>query len=120
MFRLWGFVNHANVRLGFGPLTSFVAGPQWHRIHHSVEAEHRDKNFSTFFPFIDRMFGTYYAPAPDEYPATGIGPEREGFLMQATISPFVATWRRIKLTANADAPSFDGAQGKVTLLETET
>ncbi|MEA2165049.1 MAG: hypothetical protein QOK37_3176 [Thermoanaerobaculia bacterium] len=102
MFRVWGFVNHANVRLGFGPLTSLVAGPQWHRIHHSVEPEHRDKNFATFFPFIDRMFGTYYAPAPNEYPATGIGPEPEGFLMQATISPFVATWRRIKPGAHAN------------------
>jgi sterol desaturase/sphingolipid hydroxylase (fatty acid hydroxylase superfamily) len=107
MFRVWGFVNHANVRLSFGPLTSLVAGPQWHRIHHSVEPEHRDRNFAAFFPFIDRMFGTYYAPAPDEYPAT----EAEGFLMQATISPFAGAWRSFRARANGVVSSKSSQTG---------
>lgn len=72
MFRVWGFVNHANVRWGFGRLTPLLAGPQWHRIHHSVEPRHLDKNFAAIFPFIDRIFGTYHRPARDEYPATGL------------------------------------------------
>lgn len=91
MFRLWGFVNHANVRVRFGPLTTLIAGPQWHRIHHSIRPEHRHTNFAALFPFIDRLFRTYYAPAPDEYPPTGLLPNEESILRQATISP-LAGW----------------------------
>ena len=72
MFRLYGFINHSNVRIGLGGATAWIAGPQWHRIHHSVQPEHRDKNFAAFFPFIDKVFGTYYQPASDEYPRTGL------------------------------------------------
>lgn len=101
MFRVWGFVNHANVRINFGPLTSVIAGPQWHRIHHSVEPEHLDRNFAAFFPVIDRLFGTYYAPAPDEYPATGLiateaGATAERPVVLATIGPFLSWYRGIK------------------------
>jgi sterol desaturase/sphingolipid hydroxylase (fatty acid hydroxylase superfamily) len=97
MFRVWGFVNHANVRISFGPLTGVIAGPQWHRIHHSVESRHLDKNFAAYFPFIDRMFGTYHRPSPDEYPQTGLAGEApEPFIREATISPFVAWYRALR------------------------
>lgn len=94
MFRLWGFVNHANTRLDLGFLTPIISGPQWHRIHHSMFDEHYDKNFAAFFPFIDILFGTYYRPRKDEYPATGI-PAREfsGHLSEATIAPFLGLYR---------------------------
>ncbi len=95
MFRLWGFVNHANVRIHFGRFGVFIAGPQWHRIHHSVQPEHHDKNFAALFPFIDRLFGTYYEPSRDEYPATGTL-ATETALEQATVSPFVGWYRHIK------------------------
>jgi sterol desaturase/sphingolipid hydroxylase (fatty acid hydroxylase superfamily) len=89
LFSLWGLINHSNVRLGFGPLTPIVSGPQWHRIHHSAEERHRDRNFAAFFPVIDKIFGTYYRPAPGEYPATGIEGEPVSSLKAATILPFV-------------------------------
>jgi len=95
MFRLWGFVNHANVRFAFGPLTRVIAGPQWHRIHHSLHAEHFNRNFATFFPFIDILFGTYYGPRRGEYPATGLqsaAPVSD--LREATVAPFQA-WKRM-------------------------
>ncbi len=93
MFQLWGFVNHANVRIRLGPATVAIAGPQWHRIHHSVKPEHHGRNFATFFPLIDVIFGTYYAPAPNEYPETGL-PEGASTtdLREATISPMLAWW----------------------------
>ncbi|MDT4966446.1 MAG: hypothetical protein QOJ64_1183 [Acidobacteriota bacterium] len=101
MFKLWGFVNHVNVRLNLGPLTSVVAGPQWHRIHHSLYVEHHNKNYATFFPFIDIIFGTNHKPARNEYPQTGLPAEECGpFLREATIAPFSSwykraeTWRR--------------------------
>jgi sterol desaturase/sphingolipid hydroxylase (fatty acid hydroxylase superfamily) len=103
LFRCWGFVNHANVQVGFGPLTGIIAGPQWHRIHHSTELRHRDRNFATFFPFIDKLFGTYYAPAADEYPATGlVEAEGESFLRQATYGP-LANWASRASRAIRDA-----------------
>jgi sterol desaturase/sphingolipid hydroxylase (fatty acid hydroxylase superfamily) len=96
MFRVWGFVNHANVRMSFGPLTRWIAGPQWHRIHHSIREEHFDTNFAAFFPFIDRHFGTYYEPARGEYPPTGVPAQRETLLRQATISPLAGWWRALR------------------------
>ncbi|HYX28335.1 MAG TPA: sterol desaturase family protein [Pyrinomonadaceae bacterium] len=97
MFRMWGFVNHANVRLSFGIITPVIAGPQWHRIHHSTQAEHRDRNFATFFPFIDLVFGTYYAPHPNEYPATGLAAEESiSNLRDATFEPVLGIYRIAK------------------------
>lgn len=70
-----GFQNviiHSPIRADMGPLrTIFVEGP-FHRIHHSVEREHHDKNFGFVFSFWDRLFGTAHEPQPDEWPATGI------------------------------------------------
>lgn len=34
--------------------------PTGHRIHHSAEIDHRDKNFGSIFPIWDHIFGTYY------------------------------------------------------------
>ena len=94
MFRLWGFVIHANVRIHLGPLTGVISGPQWHRIHHSRQPEHLDRNFAVFFPFIDMLFGTYYRPGRDEYPPTGLAHETpEPILSGATVAPFVVWWR---------------------------
>ncbi len=84
---------HCNFRLSLGPLTPLLCGPQWHRIHHSKLAEHRDRNFAQVFPVIDILFGTYYAPAADEYPATGTdGLESTAPIWRALLQPF-AIWR---------------------------
>jgi sterol desaturase/sphingolipid hydroxylase (fatty acid hydroxylase superfamily) len=57
--------------VAFGAATPLLAGPQWHRIHHSTQPEHANRNFAAFFPFLDTLFGTYYAPRAGEYPPTG-------------------------------------------------
>ena len=93
MFRLWGFFNHMNVRVGLGPFTPLVSGPQWHRLHHSIRAEHLDKNFATFFPLIDILFGTYRRPAAGEYPPTGLAGEPPGRVQEATVAPLRAWYR---------------------------
>jgi sterol desaturase/sphingolipid hydroxylase (fatty acid hydroxylase superfamily) len=86
---LYGYFVHMNVRLPLGPVTPLIAGPQWHRLHHSVEAQHTDRNFAAFFPLFDVVFGTYSRPGPNEYPATGLhsGEDLNGPL-KATLSPF--------------------------------
>jgi sterol desaturase/sphingolipid hydroxylase (fatty acid hydroxylase superfamily) len=84
--------SHANLRLGLGRLSTVVVGPQVHRIHHSRLAEHRDKNFAQIFPVIDWLFGTYHAPAPDEYPPTGAeGLASDAPIGRAMSQPF-AIW----------------------------
>ena len=67
----WLYFAHANLRLHLGSFSPVVCGPQVHRIHHSREKLHRDKNFAQFFPIYDVIFGTWYAPAREEFPRTG-------------------------------------------------
>ena len=85
----FGYFVHLNVRLPLGPMTPLIAGPQWHRLHHSLKPEHTDRNFAAFFPIFDVMFGTYSKPQPGEYPATGLhSGETLNRPLLATLSPF--------------------------------
>ena len=63
--------SHSNLRLSLGACQKWVISPQVHRIHHSRLPEHRDRNFAQYFPVIDRVFGTFFAPRPGEFPPTG-------------------------------------------------
>jgi sterol desaturase/sphingolipid hydroxylase (fatty acid hydroxylase superfamily) len=72
IFSLWSFFIHANLRLSLGPLAWVIVGPQGHRIHHSLQAQHLNKNFAAYFAIWDVIFGTFWAPRPGEYPATGL------------------------------------------------
>jgi len=72
IFYGWGFFNHANIRLSLGPLTAIFSGPQWHRLHHAIDPDCRDRNFAAYFPILDIVFGTYRPPRQDEYLATGV------------------------------------------------
>jgi sterol desaturase/sphingolipid hydroxylase (fatty acid hydroxylase superfamily) len=97
MFRLWGFVNHANIRIGLGTVTPLISAPQWHRIHHSILSQHQDKNFATLFPFIDMAFGTYYKPLRNEFPPTGLrGEEPSAPFSEATVGPLIAWFRNTR------------------------
>lgn len=63
---------HSASKLHFGPLGWFFADNRWHRIHHSIEPQHFDKNFGTGVTIWDHLFGTAYVPAKDEWPDTGV------------------------------------------------
>jgi sterol desaturase/sphingolipid hydroxylase (fatty acid hydroxylase superfamily) len=89
VFTAWLIFTHSNWKLSLGFLTPIVCGPQLHRIHHSNLPEHQDKNFAQYFPCIDILFGTYWAPRRDEFPTTGVGARTaEASLAEITISPF--------------------------------
>lgn len=62
---------HGNIRANFGPLRYIIVTPQSHRIHHSLEPRHFDKNFGAFFSIWDWIFGTQYR-GHTEYPDTGV------------------------------------------------
>ena len=53
---------HANLNWTFGPLRYLFASPVFHRWHHTLLAEGRDKNFAPTFPLLDLLFGTFYMP----------------------------------------------------------
>jgi sterol desaturase/sphingolipid hydroxylase (fatty acid hydroxylase superfamily) len=64
-------LQHSELAWNYGWVGSWiVASPQMHQIHHSVDEEHRDKNFSVC-PIWDRLFGTWY-DGPNRPSAYGI------------------------------------------------
>lgn len=89
-FRLIESLSHTNVRLGFGRIgSSLLVGPQFHRVHHSIEHAEapfdrsRGCNFAVILPVWDVIFGT--RRRGDTYPRTGVasltGPAiRAGYL----------------------------------------
>jgi len=86
---LWPVFIHANLRLHLGPFARVVAGPQGHRIHHSIERAHLDRNLAAFFPLWDHLFGTYYHPRREDYPKTGLASgQKVTSLRQALWLPF--------------------------------
>jgi len=78
----------------FGPtsawLETFLVLPRHHHWHHATEREAIDKNYAIHFPWIDRIFGTYYSPKgrwPDRYGLDG--EELSPTFIGQTIGPFI-------------------------------
>lgn len=63
---------HSPTRINLGPLRVFFCDNRFHRIHHSVEEKHFDKNFGAFTTIWDRLFGTAWIPSENEWPETGL------------------------------------------------
>ena len=86
---------HGNIRTNLGPLRYILVTPQSHRIHHSIEAEHRDTNFGSIFSIWDFLFRKQYKGF-NEYPATGIPdeefPHEEKFTLR---SLFLTPWQQM-------------------------
>jgi sterol desaturase/sphingolipid hydroxylase (fatty acid hydroxylase superfamily) len=88
------FQNHSNLRLQLGRASFLFTSSQTHRIHHSYLLQHRDRNFVAFFPIWDVLFGTYYHPARDEFPLTGVEDEIDiQSVWEAQIYPLREWWR---------------------------
>lgn len=68
----YGILIHAQTPLSLGPYRRYAADARYHRIHHSSDPIHRDRNFAAFFPFWDALYGTQYLPTEQEYPAVGL------------------------------------------------
>lgn len=95
VFLLWGYWIHLNLRIGLGPLGRWISGPQFHRYHHN--SEYGNVNFAAFFPFWDRLFGTYHHPAPGVFPSTGVANATDGnTFYEALLFPFVEWWKLAK------------------------
>lgn len=55
-------LRHSHIDLRLGVFERILLSPAHHRLHHSVERHHWDKNFAAIFPIWDRMFGTLCTP----------------------------------------------------------
>lgn len=53
---------HLNVCWGTRWSEWFIVTPRFHRIHHSSNPDHYEKNLGNIFTFWDRLFGTYLDP----------------------------------------------------------
>ena len=61
---------HANLDWTLGPFKYVIAGPVFHRWHHTAAERGGERNFAATFPVLDLLFGTFYMPAgelPDNY-----------------------------------------------------
>ena len=61
---------HANLNWTLGPFRYVIAGPVFHRWHHTTAERGGEKNFASTFPILDVLFGTFYMPKqslPDRY-----------------------------------------------------
>ncbi|MBK8187535.1 MAG: sterol desaturase family protein [Cellvibrio sp.] len=64
---------HANLRFNVEWLKPFIVTPRFHHWHHGIEKEAINVNYSIHFPWLDKLFGTYYMP-PHQWPkGYGIG-----------------------------------------------
>jgi sterol desaturase/sphingolipid hydroxylase (fatty acid hydroxylase superfamily) len=86
---------HANLDWDHGPLHYLLVSPRFHRWHHVDHPDAYDKNFASIFPFLDKMFGTYYNPHSAFDMPTGIGEHTPGHnIVALTVWPFME-WARM-------------------------
>jgi len=71
-FAVYGQFIHMNSKISLGPVRLFFADNYYHRIHHSLEDAHHNKNFTAFFPIWDILFGTAHFPKSGEFPKVGL------------------------------------------------
>lgn len=99
---MWSHVVHSNLRWNLGPLGRVLVSPQYHRIHHSTDPQHHDRNFAGRFVVWDLLFGTWH-PDRECYPETGLGDasyplERSATptaLLRQTMQQYLHPFRRI-------------------------
>ena len=76
--RAQGNYLHSSTRLHFGPVVRrLLADNRFHRIHHSRDPRHFDRNFGAGTSLWDQLFGTAYFPAASEWPDTGMSDQGE-------------------------------------------
>lgn len=77
---------HSPTEIHFGKAARVVVDNRFHRIHHSLEPRHFDRNFGICLSCWDYMFGTAYTPEPGEWPVVGL----EHVPAPQTVSGFLA------------------------------
>ncbi len=71
-YAVYGQFIHTNTKVSLGFLRCIFADNYYHRIHHSLEEHHHNKNFAAFFPIWDILFSTNHFPKNNEFPEVGL------------------------------------------------
>jgi sterol desaturase/sphingolipid hydroxylase (fatty acid hydroxylase superfamily) len=87
------YIVHSNIRTNLGPLRHVFVTPQSHRVHHSIEFEHRDTNFGGVLVIWDRLFGTQVRDF-DVYPDTGVTNDQFPLEVSARPTKLAKTYAR--------------------------
>ena len=85
---------HADVGWTYGPLGRIFINPAFHRIHHSTDRRHYERNYSLSFTMWDHLFGTAYAGdvAPVAY---GVDEAMPRSFLRQFFFPFAVTVRKL-------------------------
>lgn len=89
-----GIYEHSSTKIHLGWFRYIVPDNRFHRIHHSVEKRHFDKNFGSGSAIWDIIFGTVHYPKKDEWPDVGVSYMKEpATLKEFLFRPFRAKKR---------------------------
>ncbi|WP_378179531.1 sterol desaturase family protein [Aquimarina sp. SS2-1] len=66
------FWYHTRLIDKMGVLEYVIVTPSHHRVHHAINDEYLDKNYSEIFIFWDKLFGTFQEELPDRPPVYGV------------------------------------------------
>ena len=67
--QFWYHTQHINK---MGVLEHIIVTPSHHRVHHAINPEYLDKNYSQVFIIWDKLFGTFQEESPEIPPVYGI------------------------------------------------
>jgi sterol desaturase/sphingolipid hydroxylase (fatty acid hydroxylase superfamily) len=79
---------HANLNWTLGPFNYVIAGPVFHRWHHTAPERGGEKNFASTFPVFDLMFGSFYMPKDKLPDAYGVAEAMPASFMGQMVYPF--------------------------------
>lgn len=117
LFGFNGSFRHYHVQFHYPRwLARWLHSPAMHHVHHSYLQPHWDKNFAAVTSIWDRMFGTLYLPAKDEYTPWGIGPQTQAHYRsywQNISGPF-RDWRGLLLGHSPQAGAISPDQAEST------
>lgn len=86
---VWSFFIHANMRWRFGWLEWLVSTPAFHHWHHTKDGpEYINKNYAAIFPWVDKLFGTFYLPKKQWPVKYGIDTAMVSGLVGQLLQPF--------------------------------
>ncbi len=66
------FWYHTKLINKMGILEYIIVTPSHHRVHHAINTEYLDKNYSEIFIIWDKIFGTFQEELPEKPPVYGV------------------------------------------------
>lgn len=87
LMKVQGNFKHSRINSDWGFIGRYIfVSPIAHKLHHSIQKEHYDKNFGEVFIFWDRIFGTYLPPVKEVKIGIPENPYSHGFTRDIYIS----------------------------------